>query len=507
MPSRDGANLPPSLACFKNVEALLRCPICFEYLGIAMMTKCSHNFCSLCIRRFLAYKLQCPVCNLETTQQDLRNNRLLDDLVVNFQEARQQSSKANFESPPVSPVSWVSEVRRRTPRDGSILSHFFQGGPKKSPTQDTQRVGLLATSVAQGEMQTARTHATNDVDLHSPTAPPLLGVKEEPVEEEVVMDLASVKAEEMDDSFSAQQPSKSDSPLPSADIKPVSKVECPVCSVGVSQQFINKHLDICLTRGEKKESLRSPTGGKRCPMGKLVYTLLSLPELKRKLKECHLSIQGTRDQLTKRHQEFVLSYNAQCDSLNPKSAREIAREVEANEKTRNQLQGNAKPVMPFSKNQSEEELEEMHSNYRKKHSSEFARLIAQVRSHQKMTRQTPIKGEVSAEGDEAQAAQTTDRIVEWKDSTVSERCLPTMSEETEVDELASAGEMPISASHSYSDVSISRELENITVRKRRPRSRHEDVAPPVIRGKRRRKTLRREEGQGESGLQHISDNL
>ena len=33
-------------------------------------------------------------------------------------------------------------------------------------------------------------------------------------------------------------------------------VDCPVCSVGIPQQMINKHLDSCLTRGEKKESLR-----------------------------------------------------------------------------------------------------------------------------------------------------------------------------------------------------------------------------------------------------------
>uniref|UniRef100_A0A3B4AGL1 RING-type domain-containing protein n=1 Tax=Periophthalmus magnuspinnatus TaxID=409849 RepID=A0A3B4AGL1_9GOBI len=46
-----------------NVETLLRCPICFDFLNITMMTKCSHNFCSLCIRKFLSYKLQCPVCN------------------------------------------------------------------------------------------------------------------------------------------------------------------------------------------------------------------------------------------------------------------------------------------------------------------------------------------------------------------------------------------------------------------------------------------------------------
>lgn len=35
-----------------------------------------------------------------------------------------------------------------------------------------------------------------------------------------------------------------------------SAVECPVCSVSVPQHFINKHLDTCLTSGDKKESLR-----------------------------------------------------------------------------------------------------------------------------------------------------------------------------------------------------------------------------------------------------------
>lgn len=63
----------------------------------------------------------------------------------------------------------------------------------------------------------------------------------------------------------------------------------------------------------------SSLGKTRRPMGKLVYNLLSMPELKRRLKECHLSLQGSRDQLIKRHQTFVHIYNAECDSLNPKS--------------------------------------------------------------------------------------------------------------------------------------------------------------------------------------------
>lgn len=84
---------------YQNMDTLLRCPICFEFLNITMMTQCSHNctyyitftlqfihfnwhnfskqdtkllllfflvfqtVCSLCIRKFLSFKLLCPVCN------------------------------------------------------------------------------------------------------------------------------------------------------------------------------------------------------------------------------------------------------------------------------------------------------------------------------------------------------------------------------------------------------------------------------------------------------------
>ena len=80
----------------KNMDAMLRCPVCYEFFNIAMMlTGCSHNcnspqityspfplphppfslslspsalhslpslVCSLCIRRYLEYEQKCPAC-------------------------------------------------------------------------------------------------------------------------------------------------------------------------------------------------------------------------------------------------------------------------------------------------------------------------------------------------------------------------------------------------------------------------------------------------------------
>uniref|UniRef100_A0A8C6WYZ7 RAD18 E3 ubiquitin protein ligase n=1 Tax=Neogobius melanostomus TaxID=47308 RepID=A0A8C6WYZ7_9GOBI len=271
-------DFPPSLC----VDTLLRCPICFDFLNITVMTKCSHNCNLLSVhQKFLSYKLQCPVCNMVSIKY-----RLLDDLVANFQVARQQLSKAMFESPPKTPVTPAVSVRcktARTPKSSSaLLSQYFQKKPSKETKQDV------------------------------PTTPLM---KEEPMEVELssVKVLLPVKQEKIASFYEGGESAHSSSMT--KDVKPVIKGSFSVA-----------------------------LGKSRRPMAKLVYNLLSLQELKRRLKDCHLSVQGTRDQLIKRHQEFIHVYNAQCDSLNPKSAEDIAKEVEANEKMRTKLQEKAKPV-------------------------------------------------------------------------------------------------------------------------------------------------------------------
>ncbi|XP_063766099.1 E3 ubiquitin-protein ligase RAD18 isoform X2 [Eleginops maclovinus] len=482
------ADLPPGAACLKNVDALLRCPICFDFLNISMMTKCSHNFCSLCIRKCLCYKMQCPVCNAQATEQDLRTNRLLDELVVNFHAVRQQLSKANFDSPPISQKTPASAVKCSTPRErvqnckSTVLSNFFHKRPKTSPAKETRQGDCDSQSTRRGKTQTVRADNANYAVPHSANAQLPVVVKEEPNDDEdesSFQHLMSVKQEAaVSYSISTGDETAHSSSL-LKDVKPVIKVECPVCSISVPQQFVNKHLDTCLTRGERKESMRSSVCSTRRPMVKVVYNLLSMQELRRRLKEGHLSVRGSRDQLIKRHQEFVQIYNAQCDSLNPKSAEDIAKDVEANEKIRNQLRTKTKPVMVFSKNPSEKEIDGVHSSYRKRHSSDFSRLIAQVRGRLETTRQTPIKQEVIV--DEEEDAQGKKAAESINGSVVQ-------VEDGESDEVPSARGMECPSSPTHSDVSISRGTERTTGQKRASITREDDAASSLVSGKRRRKT-------------------
>ncbi|XP_061641572.1 E3 ubiquitin-protein ligase RAD18 isoform X6 [Phyllopteryx taeniolatus] len=405
------------------------------------------ELCSLCIRKFFSYKLQCPVCNAQATEQDLQNNRLLDELVINFQAARQQLSKTYFDSPPISP---------KNPASVKFKAPIEKGQKCNSSVEEPMDVG-------EASMQDVVSVKPVDTELHRMST-----------------------EEEMPHSSSS----------PPKDVKPVIKVECPVCSIRVSQPFINKHLDMCLISGEKKESLRSSLGKARRPMGKLVYNLLSQTQLKRRLKECHLSVKGNRDQLIKRHKEFVHMYNAQCDSLNPKSAEEIVKEVEANEKIKNQLQDKAKPVMVFSKNHSEKEIDDVHSTYRKQHSSDFSRLVAQVRGRLDTTRKTLIKDDAAAAGGED--VEQTPSAAQGADPMNS---LDIKLEGEEEKETSVRG-IVLSNSPTYSEVSVSSSISDIfapeplqtdatertSVKKRSSCSQKSIAASSTALGKRHRKT-------------------
>lgn len=67
------------------------CPICFEMIEEAHMTKCGHSFCHKCIRSCLEQSNRCPKCNQVLDKPDqIFPNFLLDELV---QKQRQKLSE------------------------------------------------------------------------------------------------------------------------------------------------------------------------------------------------------------------------------------------------------------------------------------------------------------------------------------------------------------------------------------------------------------------------------
>ncbi|XP_017810760.2 E3 ubiquitin-protein ligase RAD18 isoform X4 [Papio anubis] len=314
---------PPGLAVMKTIDDLLRCGICFEYFNIAMIIpQCSHNYCSLCIRKFLSYKTQCPTCCVTVTEPDLKNNRILDELVKSLNFARNHLLQLTLESPPKSPASSSSKnlavkvytpvASRQSLKQGSRLMDNFLIREMSGSTSELLIKENKSKFTPQKEASpAAKTKETRSVEEMAPD--PSEVKRPETPSTSTLKHITKVKfrapfRQKLLDIFGI--------PIPHT----VQRLDCPVCGVNIPESHINKHLDSCLSREEKKESLRSSVH-KRKPLPKTVYNLLSDRDLKKKLKEHGLSIQGNKQQLIKRHQEFVHMYNAQCDALHPKSGK------------------------------------------------------------------------------------------------------------------------------------------------------------------------------------------
>ncbi|XP_048512284.1 E3 ubiquitin-protein ligase COP1-like isoform X1 [Athalia rosae] len=66
----------------KNNDYL--CPICFEVINEAHITRCGHTFCYRCIANSLEASGRCPKCSFTLGQQDIFPNFLLNELVSKY---------------------------------------------------------------------------------------------------------------------------------------------------------------------------------------------------------------------------------------------------------------------------------------------------------------------------------------------------------------------------------------------------------------------------------------
>lgn len=73
-----------------DLEILKRCYICKEFLNAPVLTKCNHTFCSYCIRYHLFLKNNCPLCEKEISENELKKEILLDEIIRRYVEIRQQ---------------------------------------------------------------------------------------------------------------------------------------------------------------------------------------------------------------------------------------------------------------------------------------------------------------------------------------------------------------------------------------------------------------------------------
>ncbi|XP_011879522.1 PREDICTED: E3 ubiquitin-protein ligase RAD18-like isoform X2 [Vollenhovia emeryi] len=327
----------------KRIDELLHCGICYEYMDTSVITSCSHSYCSLCIRKYLHYKTQCPICYEETFEKDLRKNKLLDEIIIQYLNFKEKHDKRfhretlltakDDNSETVCSVDNFECKKEQDVLDAIEVSH-------KSFDSPTLAAGNVTPRGRKDHQQDVSTPSTS-ADLRIPlmfTPKSKRGVQKE---------------------------------------EDCQIVTCPVCKVGVFQSKINRHLDDCLKR-ESANDQPKKSEPKRKPLPKLVLNLMKDNVIRKRLKELGLFSQGDRKALENRLQRYTILYNAECDKTYPRPVAELIKQCEEEENFEKKVQ---KPLNRLNVNRNTEHnvIEQQRKKYLTTNKDSFDQLIARIK--------------------------------------------------------------------------------------------------------------------------------
>jgi E3 ubiquitin-protein ligase RFWD2 len=71
-----------------NIEEDYNCPICFELINEAFVSRCGHSFCSKCLQRTVESLRRCPKCQLSLQPSDIFPNYTLNAIIEKYRQQR-----------------------------------------------------------------------------------------------------------------------------------------------------------------------------------------------------------------------------------------------------------------------------------------------------------------------------------------------------------------------------------------------------------------------------------
>ncbi|KAI9205739.1 uncharacterized protein BJ171DRAFT_499513 [Polychytrium aggregatum] len=366
---------PQRFRQFQEIDQLLRCGICSEFFDTPMMLLgCSHNHCSRCIRSHLQETQSCPSCRVPSDSQQLKPNRLIEDLILAWKSCR----------------TYIPALEQTQ---------------KQSPTTAHAQVQTIHVPLPESESEPQFLHRTD------PSSAPSANTRNKRKLEQLSLSTPPSRA---------SQPPLSD---PSASIQPAAGqvVECPLCACRVKMAKLNSHMDHnCQLHVEKEPSpivldddddgqdsefmpnvrdrrsvisttsTSSPRGASRATPQKykksVVYSGLGEAKLRQLLKSEGISSHGDRQGMIRRHKQYLVLYNANQDASKKKSTAQLLRDLdhwEASEAKKTKLTASSTALTMTADHATNTEIENEKQQHLLRYHSEFDQLLAHARSNKR----------------------------------------------------------------------------------------------------------------------------
>ena len=351
----------------KELEALIKCSICYEpQKNPVTSIKCQHTYCSLCVRKYLQYKQQCPSCIKPLHETDLKPNRSLSEVfeVISRLFPRLESLAKEVNPGSIVPLKSSKNPAVKTSNPQSQINKLDDKISEPSPSKSIKAAGDFASP------------STSSVKP---------GPSKTPIKTAPFSSLISKET-------NIAGPSSSTSEITEK------KVPCPVCQVEILQKNVNSHLDRCLAE-QNGEVSSKPTRAKNNmkPMSHPVFHLLKDKDIKKRLRDEGLECWGDKNTMIKRLKNFIVIWNSQCDLDEPMSRMQMVMTLQKEERElQNQKHSSTETELNYDAKTDPKVIATQQKAYVEKHKSTFAKLIEKAKASKTKPTESSTKAKSSA---------------------------------------------------------------------------------------------------------------
>lgn len=376
------------LSSLMQVEQSLRCHVCKDFFNSPMITSCSHTFCSLCIRRALSTDGKCPLCRATDQESKLRGNWAIREAAEAFIASRK--AMLDLARQPAAPAATP------TKRKASAAAAGGESANKRTRMSTRSSRTRSAANTAVNMLEESSEPDVEEVDEYIPG--------------KFLVRSASANAGRL--SRQRRLTYATDDGLS----------ECPICLWRMKAEKVDRHLDTDCPGEPRPQpepskstkfglSTTRSTGGttpaqyERLPSTN--YSLLNETKLRKKLGEIGIPAWGAKLLMEKRHKEWVMIWNANCDSARPRTKRELLQDLDTWERT----QGGHASISSSSVYQGAQVKDKDFdgAGWSTKHNDSFNDLIAQARrSNKKIAEKSQQLSSATGEAKEAETSDIND---------------------------------------------------------------------------------------------------
>ncbi|KAI0188294.1 hypothetical protein EV127DRAFT_434430 [Xylaria flabelliformis] len=307
--------LTTPLSGLSAVEAALRCQICKDFYRTPMLTSCNHTFCSLCIRRALSADGKCPLCRAGEQEMKLRSNWSMEEVVAAFTQTRSAVLDFARKPPPALPAR-TDTPKRKT--DDLVMDDGDEQALSSSQQRSSKRLRSSARLSKTRGIETTAEMARQEAHVPDPEPTPV-----EPDDGLVACPICwrRMKAVQVDRHIDTSCPGE-----PQPDPTPLIRLNSSK-PTSITSVFPPSSLSASTFSSNNKP--QPPPD--RLPA--LNYSMLRETQLRKELVEQGLSTTGNRGMLERRHREWVMIWNANCDSQRPRRRAELLHDLDVWERT------------------------------------------------------------------------------------------------------------------------------------------------------------------------------